>query len=72
MLRDFIAGIRNVGVAIVTVAAVGIAPLSACGVKGPLKLPAAPAAGAPAADSQPKPAPETFTEPAPQPPSTAP
>lgn len=72
MLRDFIARIRNVGVVIVTIAALGIAPLSACGVKGPLKLPAAPAAGAPAADSQPKPAPETFTEPAPQPPSTAP
>ena len=51
MLRDFIARIRNVAVAIVAVAAVGIAPLSACGVKGPLKLPPAPATGARPADS---------------------
>jgi len=55
MLRDFTAGIRNVVIA----AALAIAPLSACGVKGPLKLPPAPAAGSKASESPTAPAQET-------------
>ena len=54
MLRDFIARFRMVAAAFVA-AAVGLAPLSACGVKGPLKPPPAPAAtaGASAPGAQP-------------------
>jgi predicted small lipoprotein YifL len=53
MLRDFIARFRMVAAAFVA-AAVSVAPLGACGVKGPLKLPPpAAAAGAPAPAAQP-------------------
>jgi len=92
MLRDFLARVRHPGrgvavrgralevVAIVATFAVGTASLPACGVKGPLKLPApaappgAPSAETPASASE---APATRTptsplEPGPQPPSTAP
>ncbi len=73
MLRDFKAEIRSVAIAAATLAALGIAPLSACGVKGPLKLPPQPAATprpseAPAAPVQQTPAEAD----APQPPATRP
>jgi hypothetical protein len=89
MLRDFLAGVRRSGrrvavrrsaLAVVGIVAVGTATLPACGVKGPLTLPAPAAApGAPSADAAapaPKPpatrAPTSPLEPGPQPPSTAP
>ena len=55
MLRQFIARFRNVAVVSVAAAALGIATLTACGVKGPLKLPPpTPAAtGAGAGESSP-------------------
>jgi predicted small lipoprotein YifL len=51
MLRDFSARIRRAAIGL-AMAAAGIALLTACGVKGPLKLPSPPAAapGAPASD----------------------
>jgi predicted small lipoprotein YifL len=53
MLRDFIARFRMVATALAA-AAVGLATLSACGVKGPLKPPPAPgAATATSPDSRP-------------------
>ena len=52
MLRDFIARFRMVAAAFAA-AAVGLATLSACGVKGPLKLPPAPAAAATSPGAQP-------------------
>lgn len=39
MLRQFIARFRNVAVVSLAAAILGIATLTACGVKGPLKLP---------------------------------
>jgi predicted small lipoprotein YifL len=79
MLRDFIARIRMVAVAFVA-AALSVAPLSSCGVKGPLKLPPAPAAepasapavGVPAPDAQPAPSAESPAAPAPKTPETRP
>jgi|KBSSwiStaDraftv2_1062776.scaffolds.fasta_scaffold82350_5 predicted small lipoprotein YifL len=68
MLRDFIAGVRNVVIA----GAIAIAPLSACGVKGPLKLPPAPAAGSKAPESPAAPAQETPADAVPQPPAARP
>jgi predicted small lipoprotein YifL len=51
MLRDFSDWFRRAAIGL-AMAAAGIAPLTACGVKGPLKLPSPPAAaaGAPASD----------------------
>ena len=50
MLRQFIARFRNLAVLFVATTTLGVAPLVACGVKGPLKLPSpTPAAGAPEA-----------------------
>jgi len=66
MLRDFIGRIREVAVAVVA-AAMCVAPLSSCGVKGPLKLPPAPAAVPSAA----APAPEAQPAPSPAPPATS-
>jgi predicted small lipoprotein YifL len=53
MLRDFTARIRRHAIALAVAAAIGVAPLTACGVKGALNLPPppSPAAGAPAAES---------------------
>jgi predicted small lipoprotein YifL len=71
MLRDFIARIREVAIAVVA-AAMCAAPLSSCGVKGPLKLPPAPAAvpgaAAPAPDAQPAPSTAPSATPATKPP----
>ena len=57
MLRQFIARLRNVAVVSVTATTLGVAPLVACGVKGPLKLPppapAAVGAGAPSPEARP-------------------
>jgi len=55
MLRDFSARIRHAAIGLAVAVAVGIVPLAACGVKGPLKLPSPPAA-APAAPSSEPPA----------------
>jgi predicted small lipoprotein YifL len=86
MLRDFLArvhprrrvAVRRHALAVVGIVAVGTASLAACGVKGPLKPPAAaatpPSADAPAsAPATPAGrAPTSPLEPGPQPPSTAP
>jgi len=61
MLRDLFDSHGRVAFAIAVVAAIGAAPLAACGIKGPLKPPPAPA---PAATSQPA---EPAATPAPQP-----
>jgi predicted small lipoprotein YifL len=52
MVRDFFVRIRRVAIGLAMAAAIGVAPLCACGVKGPLKLPSppSPAAGAPSSD----------------------
>ena len=50
MLREFLDTHRRVAIAVATVVAIGAAPLAACGIKGPLKLPPAPATAAPAAE----------------------
>ena len=75
MLRDFIARIRVVAVAFVAVAA-GLALLASCGVKGPLKLPpapaSAPATGAPAPEAQPAQTGPSDDSSAPKPPETRP
>lgn len=48
MVRDFVAPFRRNAIVFAVVAAIGAAPLAACGVKGPLKpaQPSAPNAGA--------------------------
>jgi predicted small lipoprotein YifL len=75
MLRDFIARIRVVAVALVAAAA-GFALLASCGVKGPLKLPPAsastPAAGVPAPEAQPAQTVPSGDTSAPKPPETRP
>jgi predicted small lipoprotein YifL len=74
MVRDFIARIRHVAIGSAVVAAIGVVPLAACGVKGPLKLPSppSPAAGAPSSDP-PEASPAAPTAaPAPQPPERKP
>jgi predicted small lipoprotein YifL len=78
MLRDFIARSRIVAVALVAAALI-LVPLASCGVKGPLKLPpapaAAPTAGVPAPEAQPAqtaPSAESPATPAPKPPETRP
>jgi predicted small lipoprotein YifL len=52
MLREFSARIRRAAVGLAVAAAIGVAPLAACGVKGPLKLPPppSPVAGTPASE----------------------
>jgi predicted small lipoprotein YifL len=52
MLREFSARIRRPAIGLAVVVAIGVAPLAACGVKGPLKLPPppSPAAGAPSSE----------------------
>jgi hypothetical protein len=74
MLRDFIARIRSVATAFAVAAAIGVAPLSACGVKGPLKPAPAPSAAAVAPPSEPPAAPAAPppAAPAPQPPERKP
>jgi predicted small lipoprotein YifL len=73
MLRDFIARFRMVAAAFVA-AAVSIAPLSSCGVTGPLKPPPKPApVSAPEAQpAQTAPSTESPAAPAPKPPETRP
>ena len=48
MVRDFIASLRRNALVFAVLAAIGAAPLAACGVKGPLKAaqPPAPTTGA--------------------------
>ena len=70
MLRDFIARIREVAIAFVA-AAICVAPLSSCGVKGPLKLPPAPAAAA-SAEAPSAPSAEPPATPATKPPEIRP
>jgi len=72
MLRDFIVRIRRVAIGFAVAAAIGGVPLSACGVKGPLRLPTppSPAASAPSTDSTEAPTPTAA--PAPQPPERKP
>ena len=77
MLRQFIARFRNVAVVSVAATALGIAPLTACGVKGPLKLPPpTPAATGAGASSPATPPAAATTEPpaasAPKAPETKP
>jgi hypothetical protein len=74
MLRDFITRIRSVATAFAVAAAIGVAPLSACGVKGPLKLPPPPLPAAVAPSSEPPVAPAAPppAAPAPQPPERKP
>jgi len=57
MLREFSARIRRAAIGLAVAAAIGVAPLAACGVKGPLKLPPPPAAEAGAPSSEPPAAP---------------
>ena len=52
MLRDFIGRFGSVAIASVVAATVGVAALTACGVKGPLKLPSPPPATTTGATSQ--------------------
>ena len=49
MVRDFLVRIRLAAIGFAVAVAIGAAPLTACGVKGPLKLPspASTTAGAP-------------------------
>jgi predicted small lipoprotein YifL len=77
MLRQFIARFRNVAVVSVAAATLGIATLTACGVKGPLKLPPPTPAATGAGVSSPEtpPAAATTERPAasaPKPPETKP
>jgi predicted small lipoprotein YifL len=79
MLRQFIARFRNAAIVSVAATTLGIAALTACGVKGPLKLPPpAPAtgAGAGAGTIAPETPPAATTEAppasAPKPPETKP
>jgi predicted small lipoprotein YifL len=74
MLREFFARIGRGIAAFFAGAALASTVLTACGVKGPLKLPETPAAapGARPSDTPTAPAPSSPLEPAPQPPSTAP
>jgi predicted small lipoprotein YifL len=74
MLRDFTARIRPLAIACAVAAAIGVAPLSACGVKGPLKLPTPPSTAAGAASSESPPASTAVPSepPAPQPPERKP
>ena len=65
MLRDFIAPSRMVA-AVFVAGAVCLAPLSACGVKGPLKPPPKADASAPAPGSQPAPSTEPSAAPPPK------
>jgi predicted small lipoprotein YifL len=67
MLRDFIARFRMVAAAFA--AAVGLATLFACGVKGPLKPPPAPAAAAATTSPDSRPA-SSIESPAASPPKT--
>ena len=67
MLRQFIARFRNFAVVSVAAATLVIAPLTACGVKGPLKLPPPPtpaAAGAGVSSPEAPPAAATTEPPA--------
>jgi predicted small lipoprotein YifL len=60
MLREFIGTSYRAACALAVAAAIGAAPLAACGIKGPLKLPPAPApvAGAPASEQPPASSPQ--------------
>jgi predicted small lipoprotein YifL len=60
MLRDFTGSSYRAACALALAAAIGAAPLAACGIKGPLKPPpaAAPAAAAPASEPAPAPSPQ--------------
>jgi predicted small lipoprotein YifL len=58
MLRDFHGAQLRTAFALAVVVAVGAAPLAGCGIKGPLKLPPAPATSAPAAEPAAVPPPE--------------
>jgi predicted small lipoprotein YifL len=64
MLRDFIAKIRRVAIGLAVAAALGVAPLTACGVKGPLKLPPPPSPAAGMPSSEPPAAPTAAPQPA--------
>ena len=65
MLRQFITRFRNVAVVSVTATTLGVAPLVACGVKGPLKLPPpVPAATGTGGSSPEAPPPAAPTDPA--------
>jgi predicted small lipoprotein YifL len=87
MLRDFLARVRRSGHrtadrrrALAVVGIVAVASLPACGVKGPLTVPAPSAAPGAPSENAPAPTPKTPAtraptsplEPGPQPPSTAP
>jgi len=60
MLRDFIGTSYRAACALAVTAAIGAAPLAACGIKGPLKPPPAraPAAAAPASEQSPASSPQ--------------
>jgi predicted small lipoprotein YifL len=68
MLREFSVRFRRAAIGLAVAAAVGAAPLAACGVKGPLKLPSPPAPAASAPVSEPPAAADAAptTAPAPQ------
>jgi len=74
MLREFSARIRRAAIGLAVAAAIGVAPLSACGVKGPLKLPPPPLPAAVVPSSEPPVAPAAPppAAPAPQPPERKP
>jgi predicted small lipoprotein YifL len=74
MLRDFIARIHRAAIGLAVAAAISIAPLTACGVKGPLKLPPppSPAAGAPSSESPAAADAAPAAAPVPQPPEPKP
>jgi predicted small lipoprotein YifL len=58
MLRDFTGTPYRAACALAVAAAIGAAPLAACGIKGPLKPPPAPASAAPPFEHPPAPAPQ--------------
>jgi len=74
MVRDFIVRVRGAAIVFAVAAAIGVAPLAACGVKGPLKLPApaSPATGAPSSEPPEAATPGPTASPAPQPPERKP
>jgi len=74
MLRDFIARIRGVAIGFAVAAAISVTPLSACGVKGPLKPAPTPPSAAVVPSSEPPAAPAAAptAAPAPQPPERKP
>jgi predicted small lipoprotein YifL len=66
MLRHFSARIRRAAVGLAVAAGIGVAPLTACGVKGPLKLPSPPSSAAGAPASEPSAATDAAPTPTPQ------